>query len=113
MVVGEGQIGTGVVSLEEYVVHVGTLDILHYWKDTHWMTCTVKLNFPNTGNDRRFSSNDQLFIECQCKSEQMHSNHDSHRKDTKNGVLAPDCRWSEHNWNLAGDPWHWSTHQTR
>lgn len=76
----------GVVSLEEYVVHVGTLDILHYWKDTHWMTCTVKLNFLNTGNDRRFSSNDQLFIECQCKSEQMHSNHDSHRKDTKNGV---------------------------
>lgn len=54
---------TRVVSLGEYVVHVGTLDIPHYWKDTHWMISKMKLSFANAGSDRRFSSNDQLFID--------------------------------------------------
>lgn len=49
--------------LREYVVHVGTLEIPHYWRGAPWMTDKMKLNFPDVGNDRRLSSNDQLFIE--------------------------------------------------
>lgn len=54
---------TSVVSLGEYVVCVGTLAIPHYWKDAHWITSKIKCNFPSVGNDRRFSSSDQLFID--------------------------------------------------
>lgn len=53
---------TSVGSLGDYVVHVGTVDIPHYWKDAHWITSKMKLNFPNIGNDGRFNSNDQLLI---------------------------------------------------
>ena len=60
---GKFQKKTSVVSLREYVVCVRTLDIPHYWKDAHWITGKIKRNFPNVGNDKRFSSNDQLFIE--------------------------------------------------
>lgn len=53
---------TSVVSLGEYAVHVGTVDIPLYWKDAHWMTSKMKLNFPNVGNDGRLNSNVQLLI---------------------------------------------------
>ena len=52
-----------VVSLGEYVVHIGILNIPHYWKDAHWMASIMKLKFPNVGNFRRFSSSDELLIE--------------------------------------------------